>query len=134
MKWTYTVIQMGFFLSSNLHVIFFYFLVPFRADKFLFLHNFFKKIAQLLQVHVSALTFKLLILWTLTDQYTINSYVTSARSALTKKKSWFGSLIWGPFIKCIPFTKWFSHEKGPHWAHDWKIPYNFQLGLTLVGQ
>lgn len=51
-----------------------------------------------------------------------------------KKKSWLGSLIWGPFIKCIPFTKWFSHEKRPHWAHDWKIPYNFQLGLMLVGQ
>lgn len=41
----------------------------------------------------------------------INAYVTSAYSALAKKKSWLGSLIWGPFIKCIPFTKWFSHEK-----------------------
>lgn len=44
----------------------------------------------------------------------INAYVTSAHSALAKKKSWLGSLIWGPFIKCIPFTKWFSHEKRPH--------------------
>lgn len=42
----------------------------------------------------------------------INVYVISVYLVLVKKKKfWFGLLIWGFFIKCIFFMKWFSYEK-----------------------